>query len=260
MATPYEFCTVEKNNHIWEVTINRPESMNALHPPANFELENIFNAFSEDSSAWVAIIVGAGDKAFSTGHDLKYQAAGNKIDIPATGFAGLTSRFNLDKPVIAAVNGYAMGGGFEIALACDLIVADETARFALPEVKVGLAAVAGGIHRLPRQINEKLAMELLLTGRQLDAQEAKALGLINRVTEAGQALAGARELANKLLNNSPVSLQVTKQMFREGQAMPDLESAVKHRYDAFSRMAASKDFIEGPKAFAEKRKPQWSGE
>ncbi len=260
MTSAYEFCTVEKNNHIWEVTINRPESMNALHPPANFELETIFNDFAADNSAWIAILVGAGHKAFSTGHDLKYQAAGNKIEIPDTGFAGLTSRFDLDKPVIAAVNGYAMGGGFEIALACDLIIADQTAKFALPEVKVGLAAVAGGIHRLPRQINEKLAMELLLTGRSVDAEEAKSLGLINQITEAGQALSGARELANKLLQCSPVSLQVTKQMFREGQALQDLESAVKHRYDAFSRMSSSKDFIEGPKAFAEKRKPEWSGE
>ena len=260
MSSPYEFCTVEKNDHIWEITINRPESMNALHPPANFELEAVFNDFAADSSAWIAILSGAGEKSFSTGHDLKYQASGNKIEVPPTGFAGLTSRFDLNKPVIAAVNGYAMGGGFEIALACDMIVADTTARFALPEVKVGLAAVAGGIHRLPRQIPEKLAMELLLTGRQLDATEAQSLGLINRITEAGQALTGARQLANKLLQCSPVSQQVTKQMFREGQGKVDLEAAITTRYDALTRMATSKDFIEGPKAFAEKRKPQWSGE
>src|SRR5258707_1364648 len=136
----YEFCKVEREGRLTIVTMNRPEVMNALHPPANFELARVVDAFAQDTEQWVAIVTGAGDKAFSAGNDLKYQAAGNAITVPPTGFAGLTSRFDLNKPVIAAVNGLAMGGGFEIALACDLIVAAETAIFALPEPRVGLAA------------------------------------------------------------------------------------------------------------------------
>ncbi|WP_101758009.1 enoyl-CoA hydratase-related protein [Oceanicoccus sp. KOV_DT_Chl] len=258
MTKPYEFCLVEKKQHLWEVTINRPEMLNALHPPANFELESVFNDFASDDDAWVAILTGAGDKAFSTGNDLKYQASGKSLTFPDTGFAGLTKRFNLDKPIIAAVNGFAMGGGFEIALACDLIVADENASFSLPEPKVGLAALAGGIHRLPRQIGEKLAMELLFTGRNVSAEEAKQIGLINRICNAGEALGAARELADEILQCSPMSIQISKQMCRQGQQMADLETAINYRYDAFDRLINSHDFVEGPKAFAEKRKPRWS--
>ena len=166
-----EFCTAERDGHLLIVTINRPERMNALHPPANFELEGIFNDFAADPDLWVAIITGAGDRAFSAGNDLRWQAEGNKLEVPATGFAGLTARFDLAKPVIAAVNGVAMGGGFEIALACDLIIASDNAKFALPEPKVGLAALAGGLHRLPRQIGVKQAMGMILTGRQVPAAD-----------------------------------------------------------------------------------------
>ena len=140
----YEHCSVEKDGHLLIVTMNRPERMNSLHPPANFELEKVFNEFDADPELWVAIITGAGERAFSAGNDLKWQAEGNKMEVPATGFAGLTSRYNMTKPVIAAVNGVAMGGGFEIALAADLIIAADSATFALPEPKVGLAALAGG--------------------------------------------------------------------------------------------------------------------
>ena len=160
----YEFCRVEREGRLLVVTLDRPEVMNALHPPANFELERVFDGFVADPELWVAILTGAGDRAFCAGNDLKYQASvGGKLEIPRTGFAGLTSRFDNPKPVIAAVNGVAMGGGFEIALACDLIVAAEGAIFALPEPRVGLAALAGGIHRLPRQIGQKHAMGMLLT-------------------------------------------------------------------------------------------------
>ncbi|MGK0440767.1 MAG: crotonobetainyl-CoA hydratase [Pseudohongiellaceae bacterium] len=259
MTQQYDFCLLEKKQHIWIITINRPEALNALHPPTNFELELIFNDFAADKNAWIAILTGAGEKAFSTGNDLKFQAAGNKLEIPTTGFAGLTSRFDLDKPVIAAVQGYALGGGFEIALACDMIVADKNARFALPEPKVGLAAIAGGIHRLSRQIGEKQAMDVLLTGRYIDAEEGQRMGFVNRICSSGTVLDEALELAQTILACSPVSIQMTKQMFRQGNEKPNLKTAVTHQYEALKILASSSDFIEGPKAFAEKRAPHWSG-
>src|ERR1700734_2087863 len=132
--------------------------MNALHPPAHFELAQVFDDFAADPEQWVAIVTGAGERAFSAGNDLKYQAGGGKMSAPTSGFGGPPRPFDLDKPLIAAVNGIAMGGGFEIALACDIILAADTAVFALPEPRVGLAALAGGPHRLPRTIGEKRAM------------------------------------------------------------------------------------------------------
>ena len=167
-----ESCYAERDGHIYTVTINRPERMNALHPPGNAEMAELFDEFQNDPDLWVAIVTGAGDRAFCAGNDLRYQAEGGDMSgSPATGFGGLTSRWDLDKPVIAAVNGVAMGGGFEIALACDLIIASENARMALPEPKVGLAALAAGVHRLPRQIGIKRAMGMMLTGRNVHAQE-----------------------------------------------------------------------------------------
>ncbi|GAA1733259.1 acetyl-CoA acetyltransferase [Nonomuraea bangladeshensis] len=203
----YEHVLVRRDGHVLEVTINRPDSRNSLHPPANDELDAVFDAYFADPGLWVAIITGAGGKAFSAGNDLLYSASGKPMWVPKNGFAGLTSRRNMTKPVIAAVNGFAMGGGFEIALACHLVVADETARFALSEVKVGLVAAAGGLVRLPRALPGKLATEMILTGRRLTAAEALEHGLVNRVTEPGQALAGARELARELLESSPTSVR-----------------------------------------------------
>ena len=167
-----EYCKTEVEGRLLVVTINRPEVMNALHPPANRALAAAFDRFAEDPGLWVAIITGAGDRAFSAGNDLKYQAAGGDMSgQPRSGFGGLTSRFDLDKPVIAAVNGVAMGGGFEIALACDLLIAADNATFALPEPRVGLTAYAGGMHRLPREIGMKQAMGMMLTGRRVGAEE-----------------------------------------------------------------------------------------
>src|SRR6187455_1961399 len=167
----YRFCTVADEGRVRIVTINRPEVMNALHSEAHWELDGVWNEFAADPELWVGIITGAGARAFSAGNDLKVQAAGRRGPRPRTGFAGLTSRFDLTKPLIAAVNGVAMGGGFEIALACDVIVASENAVFALPEPRVGLAALAGGLHRLPRAIGVKRAMAMILTARRVSAHE-----------------------------------------------------------------------------------------
>ncbi len=254
-----EFCRVEREGRVLVVTMNRPEVMNALHPPANFELEKVFDEFVADPELWVAIVTGAGDRAFSAGNDLKFQAAaGARLEIARTGFAGLTSRFDNPKPVIAAVNGVAMGGGFEIALACDLIVAAETATFALPEPRVGLAALAGGIHRLPRQIGQKHAMGMLLTGRRVSAREGFALGFVNEVVPAGELMTAARRWADAILECAPLSVRASKQAALAGLDRP-LEEAMSARYEGLAGMVRSEDFLEGPRAFAAKRPPKWKG-
>ncbi len=254
-----EFNTVETDGKVLKVTMNRPDRMNSLHPPANFELEKIFDAFAADDDLWVAIITGAGERAFSAGNDLKWQAEGNKIEVPKSGFAGLTSRYDLNKPVIAAVNGVAMGGGFEIALACDLIIASDKATFALPEPKVGLAALAGGLHRLPRQIPLKQAMGMILTARTVPAAEGQQLGFVNEVVPAGDLMDSAMRWAKQIEACSPMSIRASKESVYKGLDEANLEKAIGGKYDAVTALFKSEDLIEGPRAFAEKRAPQWKG-
>jgi crotonobetainyl-CoA hydratase len=254
-----EFCEVQRDGHVLTVTIARPEVMNAIHPPASDELSQVFDAFAADPELWVAIVTGKGDKAFSAGNDLKYQASGGKLQWPASGFGGITSRFDLPKPLIAAVNGIAMGGGFEIVLSCDLVVATETAVFALPEPRVGLAALGGGMQRLPRQIPLKHAMGMLLTGRRVSAEEGLRLGFVNEVVPAGQALAGARRWADAILECSPVSVRTTKAVALRSLGHASLEDSLAARYDEIATLVRSEDFVEGPRAFAQKRKPDWKG-
>ncbi|MBT3425040.1 MAG: enoyl-CoA hydratase [Gammaproteobacteria bacterium] len=254
-----EYCSVEKEGRLTIVTIRRAEVMNALHPPGNFELAEVFDEFSADPEQWVAIITGDGERAFSAGNDLKYQAGGGKMGGPSTGFAGLTSRFDNPKPVIAAVNGLAMGGGFEIALACDLIIASANAIFALPEPRVGLAALAGGIHRLPREIGMKQAMGMLLTGRRVPADEGLSLGFVNEVVPQGEALAAAKRWAGLILECAPLSVRASKEAAMQGMSSASLEDAIRGEYDQVKAMRSSEDFVEGPKAFSEKRAPNWKG-
>src|SRR5690606_31267938 len=178
-----EFTKVDIDGRILTVTINRPEVMNAVHPMVSQELSNIFDAFAADPELWIGIVTGAGDRAFSAGNDLKFHAelrakSGVRPASPPSGFGGLTNRHDLDKPLIAAVNGVAMGGGFGIALACDIIIASDKARFALPEPRVGLSAGAGGMQRLARQIPLKKAMGMMLTGRHVSAAEGYELGFV----------------------------------------------------------------------------------
>src|SRR5215470_1517311 len=193
----YEFLTYDKQDRIATITINRPELRNALHPPANRELSAAFDAFAADADAWVAIITGAGDKAFSAGNDLKYSAQHGMGDMQLGngGFGGIAARFDLFKPIIAAVNGLALGGGFEIALACDIIVAVEHASFGLPEPRVGLAALAGGMQRLPTLVPPKVAMGMMLTGKPISAAEALRLGLVNEVVAVAELLPAAKRWA-----------------------------------------------------------------
>ena len=257
-----EYCIAERDGRILTVTINRPERMNALHWKANEELAGVFDEFVADPELWVAIITGAGDRAFSAGNDLKYQAqeAGGELKAgPSTGFAGLTARYDNTKPVIAAVNGVAMGGGFEIALACDLIIAASNAVFALPEPRVGLAALAGGVHRLPRQIGMKRAMGMMLTGRRVSAEEGERLGFVNEVVAPGDLMAAARRWADQIVECAPLSVRATKQAAMQGLAHGLIEDAMAARYDAIATLFKSEDFVEGPLAFAEKRAPRWKG-
>lgn len=253
----YRFCKVEDEGRVRIVTINRPEVMNALHSEAHREFEAMWDEFAARDDLWVGIITGAGERAFSAGNDLKMQAAGKRGPLAPSGFAGITHRFDLDKPLIAAVNGVAMGGGFEIALACDIIVAAENAVFALPEPRVGLIAGAGGVHRLPWVIPQKQALGMILTGRRVSAAEGKELGFVNEVVPVGEALAAAKRWAALILECSPKAVRGSKQAVYSGMMQPTLEQAIRTVFPAQQANAESQDYIEGPKAFAEKRKPNW---
>ena len=255
-----EYCTVERDGRLLTVTLNRPERYNALHFPAHFELAEVWDEFAADPDLWVAIVTGAGDKAFCAGNDLRFQAEGNVRKRCPTGFAGLTDRYDLNKPVIAAVNGFAMGGGFETALACDLIVAAENAIFALPEPRVGLMAGAGGVHRLPRIIGETRALGMILTGRRVGAAEGKELGFVNEVVPEGEAVAGARRWAEQILECAPISIRASKEAVYAGMNEATLRTAIARTYEEQHVLIGSADYIEGPKAFAEKRPPVWRNE
>jgi len=253
----YENVLVRRDGHILEITINRPGQRNALPPPASEELASIFDAFFADRDLWVAIITGAGHESFCAGMDLAWAAQRKPLWTPETGFAGLTSRRGMDKPVIAAINGDAMGGGFEITLACHLVVADESARFALSEVKVGLVAGAGGAIRLPRTVPPKVALELILTGRMMTAGEAAHYGLVNRVVPTGSALDGARALAQEIVAVSPTSVRMSLRLMSEAQSLSDPLDAIHSPSAAVEELILSEDCIEGVAAFAEKRTPNW---
>jgi len=234
--------------------------LNALHPDAHFELARAFDAYAADPELRVAIVTGAGDRAFCVGTDLKALAATGRDEYPPGGFAGITKRFDLWKPVIAAVNGLCLGGGVETLAACDLAIAAEHAEFALPEPLVGLAALGGGaLQRLARQMPMKEAMWLVLTAKRISAAEARRIGLINEVVPRGQALERARAVAQEMLACAPLALEASKQVMLQSVGEPDLAAAMKKSYPAAQRMLASEDAREGPRAFAEKRKPRWQG-
>jgi crotonobetainyl-CoA hydratase len=243
------------------LTLDRPKA-NAIDGALSRALGEAFITYRDDAKLRCCIITAAGEKFFSAGWDLKAAAEDNAAaeDYGRGGFAGITELFDLDKPVIAAINGMAVGGGFEIALCCDVIVAEDHAQFFLPEVKVGVIPDGGGVFRPPRRVPESLALEMLLTGRRLSAEEALRLGLVNHVTAKGGALAKAIEIAAEILEASPKSIRAVKQAHRMTRDMSVEEAYRALRgagIPAYDRLRASKDYWEGAAAFAEKRAPVW---
>lgn len=253
----------EREGRLAIIVIDRPAACNALTLEMHEGLAAAFDRFATDNDAWVAIVTGSGDKAFCAGSDLKQISNGEMprgVPWPG-GYGGIVSRLELDKPVIAAVNGFAMGGGFEIVLACDIVVASRTATFGLPEPRAGVAAIGGGLLRLPRQIGYKNAMAMILTATPVDAAEGRRLGFVNEVVAPDDLMPAAHRWANAILQNSPMAIRASKDAVRRGLAEPDLSAALAAQWDypGLQAMWNSDDYREGPKAFAEKRQPQWQG-
>jgi crotonobetainyl-CoA hydratase len=245
---------------ILEVTLDRPKA-NAINLAASRRLNEVFRDFRDDPKLRIAIITGAGERFFSAGWDLKGAAAGEESDADwgAAGFGGLNYPRNLDKPIISAVNGIACGGGFEIVLGTDIIVMEEHARFALPEINVGVLADAGTI-KLRRRIPYHVAVEFLMTGRWMDAAEAKHWGLANHVVAKGHALSKARELAQQLAAGPPLLFPAIKQLLRHTEMVPEYQAFELHdSLQAVQQVIRSEDLKEGARAFSEKRPPAWKG-
>ncbi|GAA6196501.1 enoyl-CoA hydratase-related protein [Pseudophaeobacter arcticus] len=254
----YEFIKTETKGHVLVVTMNRPEVYNAVHVDMHNEMADCWDKFAADPDLWVAVLTGAGDKAFTAGNDLKATATGgSKAKMTETGFAGLSSRFDLEKPIIAAVNGFAMGGGFETALSCDIILASENAKFALPEVKVGFFAAASGVQRLSRYIGRLAAQELMFTGRTITAAEALALGCLNEVHPHDQLMEKAMEKAEQLCTVSPSAVKATKRVLNDMALRDGMAGSIAYSREVIADLAKTEDFKEGVNAFVEKRAPQW---
>ena len=257
-----EFLTITDAEHITRITLNRPEVMNAIHAPMHAELEGAFNAFAADDDQYLCVVNGAGDRAFCAGSDLKDIATrSSHAAYPEHGYAGLIERFDLNKPIIAAVDGFALGGGFEIALACDIIVATERSSFGLPEPRVGAVALGGGVHRLARQIGLKQAMGMVLGAERVSAAEGFRLGFVNELV-SNDALDDAVDgWCRKILAGAPTAIQASKEAMLLGLGEPDLAAAIasQEEYPAFSRWRRSEDAKEGALAFAEGRAPTWEG-
>ncbi|NPD66553.1 enoyl-CoA hydratase [Lichenicola cladoniae] len=257
---------IVQDGAVARLTINRPLALNAMDSHAHLALSNALTACEGDDTIRVIVLSGAGEKAFSAGRDLKEIAAERGLD-PAgraelaarwSAVRRLTDRQDITKPILARVRGIAFGGGFEIALACDLIIAAEDARFALPEPRRGLIPTAGGVHRLPRQLPMKAAMGLLLTGRELDAAGAHALGLVNAVVPVAELDAEVDRWIADILACAPLSLRAIKQCVAEGLGRP-LSAALAAHYPLEAVRQGSDDAREGPRAFAAKRAPVWTG-
>ncbi|MGW1284995.1 crotonase/enoyl-CoA hydratase family protein [Streptomyces sp. NPDC001118] len=238
------------------ITLDRPKARNAVNAAVAAGLSGALDELAADPGLRVGVLTGAGG-TFSAGMDLKAALRGESPKVAGRGFGGLTEA-EPAKPLIAAVEGWAMGGGFELALACDLIVAAEDARFGLPEVRRGLIAAGGGVIRLPKRIPHHLAMELLLTGEPVDGRRAGALGLANRVTAAGRAVAEALRLAERLAENAPLALAAVKRVVRAADGVPDADAFAFQRGQMETLMASS-DVREGMTAFAERRPARWTG-
>ncbi len=255
-----QYITSELSGGVRKIMLNRPEVLNAINADMHWELEEAFNAFAAAPDEQVCVITGTG-RGFCAGTDLKAAVAEGRRPYPPHGYAGLIERFDCPKPFIAAVNGLALGGGFELALACDVIIAGESASFGLPEPLVGAVALGGGLHRLARQVPLKQAMGMILSSRRVPAEEGYRLGFVTEVVPDVELDAAASRWCEEILRASPVSIRASKQMVMNGLTAPGIEAAMKAQPDdpAFQAWQNSEDAKEGPRAFAEKRKPQWKG-
>lgn len=236
------------------LTINRPEARNAINRATALALSEALDECEADKDVWVIILTGAEDKAFSAGMDLKAFATG-EFPITEKGFGGITKR-DCPKPIIAAVNGSALAGGFEIMISCDLVVAADHAKFGIPEAARGLIAGAGGLIRLPKRVPMAVALEMALTAEPIDAEKALSVGLVNRVVPAADLMTEALALAGSIAKNAPGAVRASKRIMKEAAELSEDESwAINDA--AFAEIGASPDAMEGAVAFAEKRQPNW---
>ncbi|USQ85717.1 enoyl-CoA hydratase-related protein [Streptomyces phaeoluteigriseus] len=266
MPEARECVRYEKHGHVARVTLDRPQVLNAMNLRMHAELAEIWDDFESDDDIWVGVLSGAGERSFSVGQDLK-ELVRRVEEGTATstfgsrgqpGWPRLTERFSMSKPLIARVNGYALGGGFELALACDIVIAAEHAEFALTEARLGLVAGAGGVFRLTRQAPFRIAMGHLLTGRRMTAARAYELGLVNEVVPAGELDACVEGWLEDVLSCAPLSLRAAKEAATVSATLP-LDRAFATRYVWEERRMLSRDALEGPRAFVEKRLPKWTG-
>lgn len=263
MTPPTDAVLVERDEHVLLVILNRPEARNAVNGPLTLGVGTALEEAEQDPEVRAVVLIGAGDASFCAGADLKAIARGESLNPPGTeawGFAGMVNH-PISKPVVAAVNGTALGGGTELVLAADLAVAADTASFGLPEVRRGLIAAAGGLVRLPEQLPRKVAMQLILTGRPIDAATALRWGLVNEVVAADRVLETALALAHQIAGNAPLAVQASKRVALgiRGGAVPAEAQAWEASNAEMLALMASEDAIEGPTAFAEKRDPRWKG-
>jgi enoyl-CoA hydratase len=258
----YQTLLVETSERICTVTINRPDKLNALNAGAKAELKDLFESLTSDPEVDVVILTGAGEKAFVAGTDIAELTSLNTASgtqFAAGGQAVLSRIEGLGKPVIAAVNGYALGGGCELALACHIRIASENARFGQPEVNLGVIPGYGGTQRLPRLIGEGRAMEMILTGDHVDAHEALRIGLVNKVVPAAELMATSRALALKIVSKGQVAVRLSLQAVHASQET-HLDDGIEMEAGLFGAACGSEDFVEGTRAFLEKRKPKFTGQ
>jgi enoyl-CoA hydratase len=246
----------ERRGHVEILTINRPEARNAINRATAIALGDALDACEVDDDVWVVVLTGAGDKAFSAGMDLKAFAAG-EFPITDKGFGGITQR-DFPKPLIAAANGAALAGGFEILISCDMVVAAERAKFGIPEASRGLIAGGGGLIRLPKRIPLAVAYEMALTAEPIDAQRAYELGLVNRVVAGENVLDEAVALAERIAKNAPLAVRTSKDVMKRSRELSE-EQCWQLNTEAFGIIGRSADAMEGAVAFAEKRQPNWQG-
>ena len=258
MSDNYQYILVERDEQIGIVTLNRPKELNALSMTVVAEVGDALSTFDRDESIRCMVITGAGEKAFAAGADIKEMADKSPIDMLLGGFEAWEQLRRLHKPMIAAVGGYALGGGCELAMHCDLIVASENARFGLPEINLGIIPGAGGTQRLARTLGKFLTMEMVLTGKQFTAQEMAAHGLVNRVVPKGEHLTQAIKLAKEIAAKAPIAARLAKEAILAAFETP-LEQGLELSRKNFFLLFATQDMREGMQAFIEKRPANFEG-